>query len=68
MTSAPAQATLPGYCWRCCDTRVVTVYATGVDRHGDRYCIEELVPCPACATPEGNGVVPTHHGPAGSRR
>lgn len=47
MTAEPAP-TLPGWCWRCCGTRVVTVAATAIDGHGDRFCIEELVPCPDC--------------------
>jgi hypothetical protein len=29
-------------------TRVLTVAATAIDRHGDRFGVEEELPCPDC--------------------
>jgi hypothetical protein len=47
-----AQLQLPGYCWRCTDRRVLVVAATAIDRHGDRVCVEVLMPCPDCGGTE----------------
>jgi hypothetical protein len=52
MPELTAQLQLLGYCWRCGDRRLVVVAATAIDRHGDRYCVEELVPCPDCRPTE----------------
>jgi hypothetical protein len=54
MSADVGQLTLPGYCWRCADRRVVTLAATAIDRHGDRVCVEELVPCPDCRGQDGS--------------
>jgi hypothetical protein len=43
-----AQLQLPGWCWRCLGRGVLAVAATAITPDGDRYCIEELVPCPDC--------------------
>ena len=40
-----AQFQLPGYCWRCQNRRVLTVAAAAITPDGDRYCVEEVVPC-----------------------
>jgi hypothetical protein len=37
-----------GWCWRCLGRGVLAVAATAITPDGDRYCIEELVPCPDC--------------------
>jgi hypothetical protein len=54
MPEPVGQAVLPtdGYCWRCENRRVVAVAATAIDRHGERSCVEELVPCPDCRPTE----------------
>jgi hypothetical protein len=50
MPEPGCQPPLPtvGYCWRCQSRRVLPVAATAITPDGDRYCIEELVPCPDC--------------------
>jgi hypothetical protein len=54
MPEPDRQPPLPAedYCWRCQNRRVLVVAATAVTVDGDRYCVQELVPCPACRRPE----------------
>jgi hypothetical protein len=54
MPEPVGQPVLPSadYCWHCANRRVLLVAATAITPDGDRYCVQELVPCPACRRPE----------------